>query len=79
MEKIEDTRLIKLYDLSRNTRIGVAHLDLRYEKGNKLIEELNFHHVDGMYSLCTDDSNNTIHLNCTTEVRYLGKATLNPQ
>ena len=47
---------MKLYEVPRNTRIVVSG------------EELNFHHIDGMYSYCTDDDNNVIHLSALTEV-----------
>ncbi len=51
---------MKLYDVPRNSRI-------RLSNG----VELNFHHVDGMYSLCTDDDGNVIHLAAWTEVEIV--------
>lgn len=33
--------------------------------------EFNFSHVDGMYSYCTDDEGNVVHLKATTEVEVV--------
>lgn len=59
----------KLYELERNRRIGISHLDMRYK--DELITELNFHHIDGAYSYCTDDEGNVIYLSASTEVEDL--------
>jgi hypothetical protein len=64
--------LVRLYKLKRNTRIGVSHLNLENVETKTILKELNFHHVDGMYSLCTDDDGNIIHLKANTEVVCLG-------
>jgi len=58
-----------LHELSNNSRIDVSHLDLKYKETGEEIKELNFHHVDGAYSLCTDDNGNTLHLGASTEVK----------
>jgi len=42
---------MKLYQAPRNCRIMT-----------KDGEEYNFHHVDGMYSYCTDDEGKVVHL-----------------
>jgi hypothetical protein len=52
---------MKLYDVPRNTRIVV-------ELGTGEVLRLNFNHVDGMYSHCTDDEGNVVHLAAWTEV-----------
>lgn len=52
---------MKLYDVPRNTRIVIKD-----EDGTEL--RLNFGHVDGMYSYCTDDEGNVVHLAAWTEV-----------
>ncbi|MEY4720064.1 MAG: hypothetical protein RL563_2682 [Pseudomonadota bacterium] len=52
---------MKLYDVPRNTRIVVKD-----EDGDEL--KLNFSHIDGMYSYCTDDAGNVVHLAAWTEV-----------
>lgn len=51
---------MKLYEVPRNTRIVTS-------SG----WELNFHHVDGMYSHCTDDEGNVFHLVASTEVEVI--------
>ena len=52
---------MKLYEVPRNTRIKVEDL------------ELNFHHIDGMYSLCQTDDGETVHLAAWTEVEIVEK------
>jgi len=61
----------KLCELKNNSRIDISHLGLRYLETGEQIKELNFHHVDGMYSLCTDNSGNKIHLGASTEVKQV--------
>ena len=58
-----DKKLIKLYKVPKNSRIRIEGLEVN----GILTEELNFHHVDGMYSYCTTDDNNVIHLAALTE------------
>lgn len=50
---------MNLYDVPRNTRIRVDDM------------ELNFHHIDGMYSYCTDDDGGVFHLAAWTEVEIV--------
>jgi hypothetical protein len=50
---------MKLYEVPRNTRIKFQEY------------EFNFHHVDGMYSYCTDDEGNVIHLSASAEVEVI--------
>ncbi|MFM2134475.1 MAG: hypothetical protein RLZZ452_1362 [Pseudomonadota bacterium] len=52
---------MKLYDVPRDTRIAV-----KLDDGT--VEKLNFSHIDGMYSYCTDDAGNVVHLAAWTEV-----------
>jgi hypothetical protein len=52
---------IKLYEVPRNSRVIT-----------KNEQEFNFHHIDGMYSYCTDDEGQVIHLSANTEVRIIG-------
>ena len=61
----------KLLDLERDTLIGVKHLGITYTNG-KPIERITFHHIDGMYSYCTDKDGNVVNLNACTEVEDLG-------
>jgi hypothetical protein len=53
---------MKLYEVPRNSRIVT--------EGGK---ELNFSHVDGMYSYCTDDDGNVVHLAAWAEVEVKEK------
>ena len=62
----------KLYEIKNNTRIDVSHLGLVYENGEH-INELNFLHVDGMYSVWTDEKDNIIHLSAFTDVKEIDK------
>ena len=48
---------MKLYDVPRNSRI-------RLDDGT----QLNFKHIDGMYSLCLTDNNEPVHIAAWTEV-----------
>jgi hypothetical protein len=50
---------MKLYDVPRNTRIKVEDL------------ELDFHHIDGMYSYCKTDDGEVVHLAAWTEVEIV--------
>jgi hypothetical protein len=51
---------MKLYDVPKNTRIRLTHEGEVYE--------YLFHRLDGMYSYCTDDDGNVLHLAAWTEV-----------
>jgi hypothetical protein len=48
---------MKLYNVPRNSMIVLS---------NGL--ELKFHHIDGMYSVCTDDEGNVYHIGVSEEV-----------
>ena len=52
---------MKLYDVPRNTRIRVGEY------------ELNFKHIDGMYSLSTTDEGELVHLAAWTDVEIVEK------
>ena len=49
--------MMRLYEVPRDTRVVLA---------NGL--EVNFQRIDGMYSYCTDDDGDVIHLAAWTEV-----------
>jgi hypothetical protein len=49
-----------LYEVPRGSRV-------RLPNG----QEINFDHIDGMYSYCTDDSGNVIHIGASTEVTII--------
>lgn len=55
---------MKLYEVPRNSRIGLSD-------GS----ELNFSHVDGMYSFCTDDDGKVVHLAAWSDVQLLRTTT----
>jgi hypothetical protein len=64
---------MKLYDVPRNSRIKVVVSD-KVPPGAPQInegEELNFRSVDGMYSYCTRDNGEVVHLLAWAEVEYL--------
>ena len=52
---------MKLYNVPRNTRIKVDD------------QELMFHKIDGMYSICTDEKGFIYHLAAWTEAEVLDK------
>lgn len=52
---------MKLYEVPRETRIRLDG------------EEINFHHIDGAYSYCTDDEGTVVHLAAWTEVTIVEK------
>lgn len=56
---------MKLYEVPRNTRIRVVA-----PSGNKWLE-LNFDHIDGMYSYCTTDDGDVVHLASWVEVEIV--------
>ena len=55
---------MKLHNVPRNSTIVLE---------NGL--ELNFHHLDGMYSVCTDDQGNVYHIGASEEVEIKPKET----
>ena len=64
---------MKLYEVPRNSRIKVLS-DIKVPPGAKAIkskDELNFSHVDGMYSFCTNDDGEVIHLVAWAEVEVI--------
>jgi hypothetical protein len=64
---------MELYHVPPNSRIRVT------EAGNpppggiapEVGKEYNFAHIDGMYSYCTDDYGNVVHLRAWTEVEII--------
>ena len=69
---------MKLYDVPRNSRIkvisGEGGREVQVPPGAPQIkegEELNFRSIDGMYSYCTRDNGEVVHLAAWTEVKYL--------
>jgi hypothetical protein len=54
---------MKLFEVPKNTRIVLSD-------GT----ELNFDHIDGMYSYCTDDDGKVVHLAAWTDVEIKEEA-----
>ena len=64
---------MKLYDVPRNSKIRVLG-DIKIPPAAQNIEEqevLNFSHVDGMYSYCTRDNGEVVHLVAWAEVEIV--------
>lgn len=64
---------MKLYDVPRNSKIRVLG-DVKTPPAAQNIEEqevLNFSHVDGMYSYCTNNNNEVVHLAAWAEVEIV--------
>jgi hypothetical protein len=64
---------MKLYDVPRNSRIKVVVNDKVPPAAPQIIEgeELNFKHIDGMYSYCTRDNGEVVHLVAWAEVKII--------
>jgi len=59
---------MKLYNVPTNSRIKVIVED---EAQIQHVEELNFKHIDGMYSYCTRDNGDVLHLAAWTDVEVI--------
>jgi len=57
---------MKLYNVPRNSMIVL-----------KEGIELKFHHIDGMYSVCTDEEGNVYHIGASEEVEVKPKEAKN--
>ena len=55
--------IMKLYAVPRNTRIKIV--------GESTGEEFLFHHIDGMYSYCTNEIGEVVHISASTEVKIV--------
>jgi len=66
---------MQLHSVPRNSRIKVIVED-KVPPGAPQInegEELNFHRIDGMYSYCTRDNGEVVHLVAWAEVEVINK------
>ena len=64
---------MELYNVPRNSRIKVIS-DIKVPPGAPEIvenDELNFRSIDGMYSYCTRDNGEVVHLVAWAEVEIL--------
>lgn len=62
---------MKLYDVPKNSRIGVEHLGLEMADTGEKIKELDFHHLDGIFSYC-EYKGEPVKIAAYAEVEYLG-------
>lgn len=64
---------MELYNVPRNSRIKVLS-DIKVPPGApeiKVGDELNFRSIDGMYSYCTTDAGQVVHLVAWAEVEIV--------
>ena len=64
---------MKLYDVPRNSRIKIIG-DAKVPPAAPSLkegQELNFRSIDGMYSYCTTDSGEVVHLVAWAEVELI--------
>ena len=68
---------MKLYDVPRNSRIKVVVNDKVPPEAAPINEgeELNFRSIDGMYSYCTRDNGDVVHLVAWAEVKIIENQT----
>lgn len=58
---------MKLYDIPRESRIKA---ETRNAEGEKIVDFIIFHKLDGMYSYCTvEGSNEVVHLSASQELK----------
>ena len=64
---------MELHQVPNNTRIRVIKAEAPPPGGLPTIAgtEYNFKHIDGMYSFCTTDSGDIVHLKAWTEVEIV--------
>ena len=62
---------IPLYDVPRYSRIKIVYESDTEHTIERTDEEFEFDHIDGMYSYCTDDEGNVIHLAAWTPVEII--------
>jgi hypothetical protein len=66
---------MKLHEVPRNSRIRVIS-NTKVPPGApeiKVEQELNFSHIDGMYSYCTTDAGQVVHIAAWSEVEIINK------
>ena len=55
---------MKLYNVPKNTRISINF-------GWGEVKELDFHHIDGLYSYCEDDIGSIYHISADANVEIV--------
>lgn len=66
---------MELHKVPNNTRIRVIG-EVKVPPSSPAInvgDELNFHHLDGMYSYCTTDEGQVVHLVAWADVEVVGQ------
>jgi hypothetical protein len=68
---------MKLYECPCNTIVRVVSAEAPPPGGrpHNKDEIINFHHLDGMYSFCTNQKGEIVHLKAWTEVEPIGPMT----
>ena len=73
--KLYKGKNMKLYDVPRGTPVRViGGTPYRIPPGSPEIHDndiIDFHHIDGMYSYCTNQKGETVHLAAWTEVEIV--------
>lgn len=72
---------MKLHECPPNSRVKIL-TDVQVPPGAlpiRIQEEINFHHIDGMYSFCTDDNHILLHPAAWTEVELVVPASQPPE
>lgn len=59
---------MKLYEVPRNSKIKIKFDESDAENGEIVLA---FSHVDGMYSLCFDETGHPVHIAAWTEVEVI--------
>jgi len=64
---------MKLYDCPRNSRIRVLKNTIGPPEARSVSynEVIKFHHIDGMYSYCTDADGQVVHIPAWQEVEVV--------
>ena len=65
---------MKLYEVPRGTPVRVVDQVAQIPQGSPKVaarEIIDFHHIDGMYSYCTNQKGETVHLAAWTEVEIV--------
>lgn len=63
--------MTELYNLDRGTWFRVVDKEVKVPVAHQEVDvedTFQFHHIDGMYSYCTDKQGNVVHLAAWTEV-----------
>lgn len=65
---------MELYNVPRNSKIRIVGTPENPPPAHRQFKEgeiLNFHHIDGMYSYCTDKDGHVVHLTAWQEVEIV--------